>query len=145
MSLSDRDLIYNHLARYCFVVDRDDADAIADLFWEDAELEFGGRHSGREAIRRCYDEWIQTKRNPVVGLRHMIYLPLIELEGDEARTETYVDADAHTRRSGRTVLLRSLYRDRLCRRNGEWRFQERHIVPMRSLYDTPPQTTGSER
>ncbi len=105
MSLSDRDLIYNHLARYCFVVDRDDADAIADLFWEDAELEFGGRHSGREAIRRCYDEWIQTKRNPVVGLRHMIYLPLIELEGDEARTETYVDADAHTRRSGQPQVV----------------------------------------
>lgn len=135
MSQSDRELIQNHLARYCFAVDRESADAIAALFWDDARLEFNGTHVGREAIRACYEDWINTKRAPVEGLRHMIYMPLIDLGGDHARTETYVDADAHTRRSGRTVLLRSLYRDRFAKRNGEWRFLEREIVPMRSLYD----------
>jgi hypothetical protein len=131
---SDRDLIQNHLARYCFVVDRDSAEAIASLFWEDARLDFDGIHVGRDAIRRCYADWIRTKRDPVEGLRHLIYVPLIDVVGDEASAETYVDADAHTRRSGRTVQLRSLYRDRLSRRYGEWRFAERQIVPMRSLY-----------
>jgi SnoaL-like domain len=133
---SDRDLIANHLARYCFVVDRDSAEAIAALFWEDARLEFNGTYVGREAIRQCYAEWIRTARDPVEGLRHMIYVPLIAINGDEATAETYVDTDAHSRKSGRTILLRSLYRDRLHRRHGEWRFAERHIVPMRRLYDT---------
>jgi len=142
MSQSDYHKIQNHLARYCFAVDHGSADEIADLFWDDARLEFDGTHVGRQAIRRCYATWIRTKRDPVEGLRHLIYVPLIEIDGDGASAKTYVDADAHTRRRGRTILLRSLYRDRLHRRNGEWRFVERHIVPMRSLYDGQPPETG---
>jgi SnoaL-like domain len=135
MTHSDRELIQNHLAKYCFVVDRESADAIADLFWEDARLDFNGIYSGRGEIRRCYAEWIKKARDPVEGLRHLIYVPLIEIDGDSAVAETYVDADAHVRKSGRTILLRSLYRDRLSKRHGEWRFADRHIVAMRSLYD----------
>ena len=142
MPQSDYEAIRNHLARYCFAVDHGSADEIAELFWDDARLEFDGTHLGRDAIRRCYAQWIRTKRDPVEGLRHLIYVPLIDIDGDEASTQTYVDADAHTRRSGRTVLLRSLYRDRLHRRDGQWRFVERHIVPMRSLYDVPPRESN---
>ena len=135
MSQTDHELIQNHLARYCFAVDRDSAEAIASLFWEDARLEFEGIHVGRDAIRACYADWIRTKRDPVTGLRHLIYVPLIEIAGDQATAETYVDADAHTRRSGRPVRLRAVYRDRLSRRQGEWRFAERQIVLMSSLQD----------
>lgn len=133
---SDRELIQNHLARYCFAVDRGSAEDIADLFWDDARLDFGGIFLGREAIRQCYADWIATMRDPVEGLRHLIYVPLIDVNGNEATAETYVDADAHTRRSGRSILLRSLYLDRLSRRGGAWRFAHRQIVAMRSLYDT---------
>ncbi len=135
MSLSERELIQHHLAKYCFAVDRDTAEEIAALFWDDARLDFNGSYTGREEIRQCYAEWIRKARDPVEGLRHLIYVPLIEIDGDHARAETYVDADAHIRKSGRTILLRALYRDRLSRRNGEWRFAERHIVGMRSLHD----------
>jgi hypothetical protein len=135
MSQSDRDQIQNHLARYCFVVDTGTAEDIASLFWEDARLEFNGVHHGFEEIRRCYADWITKMREPVEGLRHLIYMPLIEIEQDRALTQTYADADAHVRKSGRTILLRALYRDRLTRRHGEWRFADRHIVGMRSLYD----------
>ncbi|MGE0337384.1 MAG: nuclear transport factor 2 family protein [Gammaproteobacteria bacterium] len=143
MSQSDFELIQNHLARYCFAVDHGSADEIADLFWDDATLEFGGLHTGRAAIRACYAAWIRTKRDPVEGLRHLIYVPLIEIDGDHASTQTYVDADAHTRRSGRPVLLRSLYRDRFRKQDGEWRFAHRHIVPMRSLTDAAPRAESA--
>jgi SnoaL-like domain len=135
MSQTDREQIQNHLAKYCFVVDRGSAEEIAALFWDDARLEFNGTHLGNESIRQCFAEWIRKLRDPVEGLRHLIYVPLITMDGDSATAETYVDADGHVRKSGRTILLRSLYRDRLTRRNGEWRFAERQIVAMRSLYD----------
>ena len=135
MSQTDREQIQNHLAKYCFVVDRDTAEDIAALFWDDARLEFNGTHIGYEQIRQCYAEWIRKLRDPVEGLRHLIYVPLMTIEGDSAVVETYVDADCHVRKSGRTILLRSLYRDRLTKRNDEWRFAERQIVAMRSLYD----------
>ncbi len=133
MSESDRDQIENHLAQYCFAVDRDSAEAIANLFWEDARLEFNGVYEGRSAIRQCYDDWIKSARDPVEGLRHLIYIPRVEIDGDHAMAETYVDADCHVRKSGRAIRLRATYRDRLQRRNGEWRFAERCIVNMRSL------------
>jgi hypothetical protein len=113
--------------------DRESAEAIAALFWEDARLEFNGLHRGSEAIRQCYDSWIKTARDPVEGLRHLIYRPRIEIDGDRARAETYVDADCHVRKSGRTIQLRAVYRDQLSKRNGEWRFSERCIENMRSL------------
>lgn len=54
MPQSDRDLIQNDLAHYCFTVDRDSAEEIAALFWEYARLEFNGVREGAEAIRaRC--------------------------------------------------------------------------------------------
>lgn len=130
---SDYEQIQNHLAKYCFAVDRESAGEIASLFWEDARLEFNGVHHGFEEIRRCYDDWIKKMRDPVEGLRHLIYVPRIHIDGDRAAAETYVDADAHVRKSGRSVRLRALYRDRLAKRNGEWRFSERLIVGMRNL------------
>lgn len=133
MPRTDRDDIANHLARYCFAVDHGTAEDIAALFWDDARLEFDGVHTGADAIRRCYAKWIATKRDPVEGLRHLLYVPLIELDGDHARAQTYVDADAHARKDGRPIRLRALYRDRLSRRDGEWRFAERRIVVMRRL------------
>ncbi len=132
---SDRDQIENHLAAYCFVVDRASAEDIAALFWEDARLEFNGLHEGGEAIRQCYENWIKTARDPVEGLRHLIYVPRIAVDGDRAEAETYVDADCHVRKSGRVIQLRALYRDVLTKRSGEWRFFHRRIVNMRSLAD----------
>jgi hypothetical protein len=139
MTHSDREQIQNHLARYCFTVDQGTSEQIAALFWEDARLDFNGIHSGFEAILQCYAEWIRKARDPVEGLRHLIYVPLIDIDGETAQAETYVDADCHVRRSGRAIQLRSLYRDRLTKRNGEWRFSDRHIVAMPSLQGSKPE------
>ena len=133
MSTTEREQIENHLARYCFAVDEGTADDIAALFWDDARLEFNGSHVGRDAIRQCYADWIVRLRDPVDEIRHLLYVPLIDIEGDEATAATYVDADALTRRSGRAVQLRACYRDRLARRDGEWRFAERLIIGMTSF------------
>lgn len=131
MPLSDYEQIQNHLADYCFRVDRDSADAIAALFWDDAYLELYGKHQGIAAIRAAYANWITTMRDPVEGLRHCIFAPHIQLDGDEATSECYANADAHTRKKGRLIQLRALYKDRLAKRNGEWRFSDRRIIVFR--------------
>jgi hypothetical protein len=132
MPLSDYEQIQNHLAKYCFRVDRGTADEIAELFWEDAFLDLYGQHQGIAAIHTAYVNWIRDMRDPVEGLRHCIAQPCIAIDGDEATSECYVDADAHTRKKGRLIQLRALYKDRLTKRHGEWRFTDRRIVVFRS-------------
>ncbi len=135
MSVSDYDLIRNHIARYCHTVDRADAATITGFFWDDATLVFEGLHRGREAIRVTYETWIVRMRDPVQDLRHLIYSPAIRLKGDEAEAETYFDADGSLKRGGTPVRLRGLYRDRLTRRAEEWRFSRREIVVYDALED----------
>ena len=141
MPLSDYEKIQNHLARYCFAVDTASAEEITNLFWEDAVLEFNGHHYGEDEILRCYCNWIENMRDPVEGLRHLIHIPLIEIDGDSAISECYADADAHSRRKGRFIENRAVYRDKLSRRDGEWRFSERRIVWMRGAKEDMPRST----
>lgn len=133
MSLTDYEKIQNHLARYCFAVDGEGADEIAALFWTDATLEFGGLHRGYGEIHACYRNWISEMRDPVEGLRHLIHMPLIEVNGDTAVSKCYADADAHSRKSDRPIQNRAVYLDILTKRDGEWRFMERRIVWMKGL------------
>lgn len=127
---SDHEQITGLIARYCPIVDREPAAVIADLFWDDAVLEFNGTHEGRAAIVAAYEDWIAKMREPVDELRHLIYQPAITVDGGRASAETYFDADAVTRKSRRLVELRGVYRDALERRDGVWRFARREIVGM---------------
>ena len=128
--MTDHEAIAALIARYCHIVDREPAERAADLFWDDAELEFGGTHNGRAAIVAAYENWIAEMRAPVEELRHLIYAPAIEIDGDRATALTYFDADAIAPKSGRLVELRGIYRDVLERRGGEWRFARREIAGM---------------
>ena len=141
MSLSDYEKIQNHLARYCFLVDNGSAEEITDLFWEDALLEFNGHYQGKEAILHCYCSWIENMRDPVEGLRHLIHIPHIEIDGDKAVSKCYADADAHSRRKGRFIENRAVYQDQLSRRNGQWRFSERRIIWMRGAAEEKQRTS----
>lgn len=134
--LTDYEQIQNLLVRYCFVTDRGTADEIAELFWEDAEVNFNGSvNAGAVAMKKGFQRWIEKYRNPVVDLRHLTHAPMIEIKGNMATAETYYDADAHSVRKGKLVQLRGIYRDRLEKRSGQWRFARRHIVILRSLLE----------
>ena len=135
-SLSEREQVANLLAKYCFVTDRGSAEEMAALFWDDASVTFGENvNSGIDAVRAGFAAWIAKMRDPVEGLRHVLHTPLIEIDGDAATAEAYYDADGHSRRRGKRIHLRGLYRDRLERRNGEWRFLAKEIQIWRSPLD----------
>ncbi len=136
MNMSHYEAIHHLLANYCFIVDRASATEMADLFWEDATLDFAGEvYEGRDAIYDVYATWITEKRDPVVGLRHILYTPSIEVSGTSAVAETYYDADGHSKDSGRYIRLRGLYRDRLELRNAEWRFLSREVQTWQVPFD----------
>ncbi|MCA8900959.1 MAG: nuclear transport factor 2 family protein [Hyphomonas sp.] len=136
--MSDRDAILTLLARYCFITDRGSADELAALFWEDCTVDFGGNvHEGREAAHKGFARWIGKMRDPVEGLRHILHTPLIEIAGDTASSEAYYDADCHSRKSGRAIRLRGLYRTAFERRDGDWRIL-RHEVQIWRPMDPKP-------
>lgn len=137
--LTDYEQINSLLARYCFVVDTGDAEEIAGLFWENAEVDFNGSvNSGANEMQKGFRRWIEKYRDPVVGLRHTIHLPVIDLDGDTATAKMYYDADGHSRRRGRLISLRGVYVDRLEKRQGEWRFAKRTVSIFRSMLDHYP-------
>ena len=138
MDYSDHMAIQSHLARYCMLVDTGAPAQIADLFWDDARLEFGGEYSGKAAILGCFEAWEKDMRDPIEGLRHLLHLPLIEIDGDSATAKSYADADGHSRRSGKPIRNRAMYVDTLEKRGGDWKFKDREIVWMRGLDGASP-------
>ncbi|WOR15268.1 nuclear transport factor 2 family protein [Hyphomonas sp. FCG-A18] len=134
--LTEYEKIQNHLAKYCFLVDSGSVGEIVDLFWDDATLEFNGLHVGEEAIRACYTDWAERLKAPVEGLRHLLHMPVIEIESSHARSYSYADADAHSRRQGKPIQNRAMFEDKLVKRDGQWRFIERKIIWMRGINET---------
>lgn len=136
---SDQEQIQNIYAAYCFAVDRGTADDIAAYFWNDCHLNFGGNiHEGVEEARTGFSKWIAKMRDPVRGLRHCLYTPLIEIDGNNAKAEAYYDADGHAGRKGKPIQLRGLYRSQLEKRTGEWRFIKHEVQIWDSILEQAP-------
>ena len=135
----DQEQIQNLYAGYCFAVDRGSAEDIAACFWDDCYLNFGGNiHHGVDEARIGFSKWIEKMRDPVRGLRHCLYTPLIEVNGDSAKAEAYYDADGHAGRKGKPIQLRGLYRSILEKRDGEWRFIKHEVQIWDSILDHAP-------
>lgn len=134
--MSDHQQIQNFYASYCFAVDRGSADDIAAHLWDDCYVNFAGNiHEGAEEARIGFAKWISKMRDPVEGLRHCLYTPLIEVTGDHATVEAYYDADGHAGRKAKPIQLRGLYRSTLENRDGEWRFIKHEVQIWRSIRD----------
>ncbi|MEM6744154.1 MAG: nuclear transport factor 2 family protein [Pseudomonadota bacterium] len=137
MNGGDQAAVCALIARYRRLSDHAGAPEIAAQFRPEGVLEFDGIHEGRAAVEAAYGRWIERKRAPVEGLRRLAYPPAVafEMEGGGVRgmgtatatAETYFDADGRLRTSGRMIRLRGLYRDRLERRDGVWRFLRKRI------------------
>jgi hypothetical protein len=83
-ALEDIEVIKQLKYRYADACDRGyDADALADLFTEDAVWDGGlfGRYEGREAIRRFFE----GVSSDIVFATHYMMNPIITVEDDQAR------------------------------------------------------------
>jgi len=126
-ALVDKQTIYEVVARYCRGVDRLDLELVRSCYHPDA----AEHHPGFDGGRDDYIAWIGQGLPRFEGTMHVIANHLVELDGDRARSETYVnayhwaqpydDADANFSTGSRYV-------DRFERRDGEWRIAERYCV-----------------
>jgi hypothetical protein len=132
----DRAEIVDLMARYLFAMDYHDADAYAECFTEDGELDWAmGVASGREAIRaeawtfagKIGEIFKDHQGNPA-KLRHAVDQKVIRIEGDRAWNTGFWWEMTNGGPDG-TIALPSfgIYEDELRRVEGRWLFSRRKI------------------
>lgn len=132
----DRAEIADLMARYLFAMDYHDADAYAECFTEDGELDYAlGTTIGRDAIRaeakvfkdnigRIFVDW---EGNPA-KLRHLVQQKAIRVEGDRAwNTGLWWEMTNGGPEGSLATPSFGTYEDELVRVDGRWLFKRRKI------------------
>jgi hypothetical protein len=132
----DRAEIADLMARYLFAMDHHDADAYAECFTEDGELDWAmGVARGREAIRAeargfaaKIGEIFKDSEGRPAKLRHAVDQKVIRIEGDRAWNTGFWWEMTNGGPDG-TIALPSfgIYEDELRRVDGRWLFSRRKI------------------
>lgn len=126
--LEDVEAIRRLKADYVAASDRGyDADALAELFVEDAVWDGGpfGRHEGRETIR----QWIRGLPKQILFAEHFVMAPHIVIadSGDAARAQwqLFMTAElANDDGPADAVVMMGNYDEQLVKVDGEWRLKQ---------------------
>ncbi len=133
---TDRAEIEDLMARYLMAMDYHDADAYAECFTEDGELDWAmGVARGRRAIRAealSFEERIgeifKDGEGRPAKLRHAVCQTAIRVEGDRAWNTGLWFEMADDGPNGSIALPSfGLYEDELLRMEGRWLFKRRKI------------------
>ena len=112
-----------------------DQDVLLSMFWPGAIDEHGVYTGSIEG----YVEWLKENHRPEDSWMHHNTTQRIEVEGDQAWTETYCIATNRTAaRDGNPAVdrvVRVRYCDRFEKRGGEWRIAHRKVVYSPSVID----------
>jgi hypothetical protein len=146
--LVDRQAITDVVLRYCRGIDRLDLELVRDCYHPDATDEHGTFTGTRDE----YVDWVAGVLTRFTGTMHVVANQLVELDGDEALSETYGvayhwgDPPDDQRRNFTTGFR---YVDRFARRDGDWRIAGRvavrewtHVVPIEQQLVIPPERDG---
>ena len=121
VSPEDSEEIRQLIARYCLLFDAHEAKEWAALFTDDGVIEIGAsRAEGTEALVQF------AAAVPAESvMRHITTNVVIDVEGDEARSQSYLTVLLPAAQSPISLIAR--YEDRLRRVDGQWRFAERFV------------------
>jgi hypothetical protein len=121
-ALLDKQDILECLTRFSRGMDRFDRDCYMSAFWKDATMA-AGPFVGTPA--ECWDWAVPMHEAGQILTQHSLLNCTIDINGDEAHTETYY---IFTGRNRDESLWQAggRYVDRLERRDGEWRIMMRH-------------------
>jgi hypothetical protein len=126
--LVDESAIRALLARYARGVDRMDFDLIRSCYHDDATDDHGAFRGHVDG----YVDWLREVLPRAESSQHFLGTQVIEVDGDEARAETYCLALLRVRPApdapAQDAFRRLRYCDRLERRSGEWKIAERVVV-----------------
>jgi ketosteroid isomerase-like protein len=145
--LLDKQAITEGLYRYCRSMDRMDKDLFRRTFHPDMVAQYTPEHIVRSAEE--FIEWMWAHHRRYHNHSHQVSNILIEVDGDEAGSESYVHARL-TRRlpNGRFELMTVMgrYIDRWEKRDGNWKIAHRRylhdIMDMREIDDLIPAGTS---
>lgn len=127
--VADRIAIQDCLVRYCRGIDRGDVELVRSAYWPDSYDDHGGyKGNGYEFA----DYAIPSLNKNYEATHHTILNSTVDLQGDVAHTETYVQA-YHVNKveegGQKTVFLfAGRYVDRLEKRDAEWKIAHRVVV-----------------
>jgi hypothetical protein len=123
--MKERQKISDLYVRFTRGFDRQDAELIRSVFWEDAQIYYG-----TESNRR--DDFIAThlpRHTPMGGYAHHITSQTVEITGEVAHVESNLIALFRDKNDEWASVQGFRYIDRLDRRNGEWRVSVREAIP----------------
>ena len=130
--LLDKDAIKELWYNSCYLVDEGDLDGVMESFTTDATMNTGafGRAEGRGAIREMLKSLFSEE---LLFTRHMVHMPLIEIDGDEAIGEWYLDCPSIVG-DGEAVWTQGTYKHTFRRVNGKWKiskftFEASYVTP----------------
>jgi ketosteroid isomerase-like protein len=128
--LLDKQDIYEALLRYCRGVDRGDDAMIASAYHDDGIDD----HGFWKGLGSDFAPFINDVLTKYRSTMHMINNVLIELDGDTAYVESYVESVHEV--GDRYDTVHGRYLDRFERRNGQWKIAHRVVV--RDLHRSDP-------
>lgn len=129
--IEDKQAIHDVIVRYCRGVDRSDPELVAAAFHDDAtDNHFGPVLPFREAIGTLKSARKGSAPSKTTSMHNLCNI-LIEVDGDIARCESYVNVVVRIpQETGGAMdwLHAGRYVDRFERRSGEWRIACRTVV-----------------
>jgi hypothetical protein len=127
-TIADRQEITDQLYRYCRAMDRIDHELGYSIWHEDGTADYGAdvwQGSGRGFIDN-----VAIQHRQLLQHSHQVTNIIIELDSDEAVSESYVTAWLRMERGGKLMQMTviSRYLDRWSRRDRRWAIDHRQVV-----------------
>jgi SnoaL-like domain len=145
---ADRMEIQHRIHQFCRAVDRLDLEALHEVFHPDAHDDHGVFKGGPDG----FIDWARGRHKTIeYSSHHMTNVYIEFVEDDEAFAETYffiwqsvtpaasIMAGSSDDDSPYEMISSGRYVDRFTRRDGQWKIQERTVVPG-SMMRVPEQT-----
>ena len=129
-TLEDEKQIIETLHRYSHTIDYGPPEAWAGVFTEDGVFDvyrINGRKTHKESGRKELANYLSTKRlPPLLYDKHLVCSPVISIEGNTAKVESYVVLLREMEEGGATVASWGRYHDTLAKQaDGKWLIKER--------------------
>lgn len=136
--LEDTEEIKKLKARYCYLVDAalsdpSKWDEFLANFADEAKIDFGpfGVREGKEAVGKFFRKNIAGS---LLFSVHMVFDPIVEVEGDKAKGRWYFHVPATDKRTNRAIWTTGAYEEEYVREKGRWKFS---VIKAEFFYYTP--------
>ena len=126
--MMDRQAITDQIYRYCRAMDRMDHGLGYSIWHDDGEADYGTQHY--QGSGRGFVDWACESHGRMETHSHQVSNILIEIDGDQAGSETYVTANLRLRDGDKLMNITAIgrYIDRWSCRDSRWAIDKRIFI-----------------